>query len=55
MKKVTLTKVFAVMVVSGDSMKEVFRSTDKNACKEFKNRNKQLGKLGIMWVENIFA
>lgn len=55
MKKVTLIKVFAVMVVNGDSMTEVFRSTDKNACKEFKRQNKELGKLGIMWVENIFA
>lgn len=39
MKKAKLVKVYAVMLIKGESMKEVFRSTDKNLCKKYKKEN----------------
>ena len=54
MKKAKLVKVYAVMLVTGENMKEVFRSTDKNLCKEYKKENAKKGKLGIMYVDNIW-
>ena len=54
MRKAKLVKVYAVMLVSGETMKELFRSTDKELCKEFKKANSKKGKLGIMYVDNIW-
>jgi len=54
MRKAKLVKVYAVMLVSGETMKELFRSTDKELCKEFKKQNSKKGKLGIMYVDNIW-
>lgn len=54
MRKVKLVKVYAVMLVTGESMKELFRSTDKELCKQYKKENKSKGKLGIMWVDSLY-
>lgn len=54
MKGKKLIKVYAVMLVSGETMKEIFRSTDKQLCKEFKKENNGKDKLGIMYIDNIW-
>ena len=54
MKKAKLVKVYAVMLVTGDNMKELFRSTSKDLCKEYKKENSKKGKIGIMYVDNIW-
>jgi hypothetical protein len=54
MRKAKLVKVYAVMQVTGDSMKELFKSADKELCKTFKKENAKKGKLAIMWVDNIW-
>jgi hypothetical protein len=50
MKK--LVKVYAVMQVLESKMIEVFRSTSKDECKKFKQKNKSLKKLAIMYIAN---
>lgn len=48
-----IVKVYAVMHIKSTTMEEMFRSTEKDACKEFKKQNKSVGKLAVIWVDNM--
>lgn len=53
MKK--LVKVYGVFSVSANSMKELFRSTSKDLCKQFKKENeKKYKQLKIGYIDNIW-
>ena len=54
MRKAKLVKVYAVMLVSGETMKELFRSTDKELCKEFKKENSKKGSW-VLCMQIIFG
>jgi len=47
-----LVKIYAVVLIGENSLKELFKSSDKDLCKVFKKENRNLGKLGIMYIDN---
>lgn len=53
MKIVKLIKVYGVMLIKANSLEELYRNTDKDLCKEYKRKNRQKGKMGIMIVDTI--
>ena len=41
------TKINIVWLIGESTMQEVYRNTDKQACKTFKKENRKMGKLAI--------